>query len=181
MYNSNRYAQQERRQGHQQELHSEQNHARELAADFSDIGRETQEELTSQLSESSDMAIDDPSRELFLKHWNDPEAKAKVFSEQEQEAIKKLQYNYQKHLSRKEGRAVRKDLEGAMTLTQMNKDYDLNRDITVTPIKRRNKVVGLGYEETTTPQRIQRYSLGLDEALPTPEQFKSKKNTKSKT
>ena len=177
MYNSNRYAQQERRQGQQQEQHSEQNHARELAADFSDIGRETQEELTSQLSESSDMAIDDPSKELFLKHWNDSEAK--VFSEQEQEAIKKIQYNYQKHLSRKEGKAVKKDLEGAMTLAQIGRELKTN--FTATPIKRRNKVVGLDVDTNTTPQRIQRYSLGLDVALPTPEQFKSIKNPKSKT
>ena len=68
-----------------------------------------------------------------------------------------------------------------MTLAQLDRLYEPLNDITVTPIKRRNKVVGLGYEETTSPQRTQRYSLGLDRALPTPEQFKSIKNPKSKT
>ena len=53
----------------------------------------------------------------------------------------------------------------------MNKEYAINRDMTVTPVKRNNKTIGLSYEENTTPKRQERYSLGLDVALPTPKKF----------
>ncbi len=50
----------------------------------------------------------------------------------------------------------------------MNKDYSSNRDRTVTPIKKSNKIIGLSYEENNTTKRQESNSLGIDVALPTP-------------
>ena len=48
----------------------------------------------------------------------------------------------------------------------------------VTPVKRNNKAIGLNILETSSPQRNERYSVGLDLALPTPKQFQFKKPEK---
>ena len=169
MYNSNRLAQQGQRR--------EQGQVEALAADFDDISPETKEELLLQASSSSDMAIDDdPSRGLLYQFWNDSEREEKVVSDKEQDAIKKIQYNYQKHLSKKEGRAVKKDLDGAMALVKIGREF--KTEFTATPIKNRNKVVGLDIDLNATPQKSERYSLGLDVALPTPKEFQFKKPEK---
>ena len=66
-----------------------------------------------------------------------------------------------------------------MALVKIGREY--KTEFTATPIKNRNKVVGLDIDLNATPQKSERYSLGLDVALPTPKEFQFKKPEKINT
>jgi hypothetical protein len=96
---------------------------------------------------------------------------------QQDEAAKTLQYNIGKHFSRKSNKKLATDLADAMTVSQL----DDTKDVTVSSIVRGNKVIGLEWFSDNSPKRQERYSLGLDVALPTPKKFNFKPNTRDAT
>ena len=82
-----------------------------------------------------------------------------------------------KHLLRKSNKKLARDLADAMTVSQL----DDTKDVTVSSIVRGNKVIGLEWFGDNSPKRQERYSLGLDRALPTPKKFEFKPNTRDAT
>ena len=93
------------------------------------------------------------------------------------EAAKILQYNIGKRISRKSNKLLARDLADAMTISQL----DDTKDVTVSSVVRGNKVIGLEWFNDNSPKRQERYSLGLDKALPTPKKFEFKPNTRDAT
>ena len=92
---------------------------------------------------------------------------------QRDEAAKILQYNIGKRLSRKANKVLAADLADAMTINRL----DDTNSITVSSVLRRNKKIGLEWFGDNSPKRQERYSSGLDAALPTPKKIDFKPNT----
>lgn len=92
---------------------------------------------------------------------------------QRDEAAKRLQYNIGKRLSRKANKLLAADLADAMTINQL----DDTNSITVSSVLRSNKKIGLEWFGDNSPKRQERYSSGLDAALPTPKKIDFKPNT----
>jgi hypothetical protein len=61
-----------------------------------------------------------------------------------------------------------------MTISQL----DNKKDIVVYEAKRGNKTVGLDWYLDSSPKRTERYSLGLDVALPTPKKMNFEPKTR---
>jgi hypothetical protein len=66
------------------------------------------------------------------------------------------------------------DLAYAMTMSKL----DDTKDVIVSEMKRGNKVFGLNWFQDSSPKRKEKYSLGLDVALPTPKKMDFQPKTK---
>jgi hypothetical protein len=101
----------------------------------------------------------------------DAEALTNSFMDEASDLIK---YNIRKHLSRKTNKNLAKDLADAMMISKL----DDTKDVIVSEVKRGNKVIALDWYQDTSPKRTQKYSLGLDVALPTPKKMDFPPKTK---
>jgi len=90
------------------------------------------------------------------------------------EASDLIKYNIRKRLSRKTNKNLAKDLADAMMISKL----DPIKDVIVSEVKRGNKVIGLDWYQDSSPKRTQKYSLGLDVALPTPKKMDFQPKTK---
>jgi hypothetical protein len=90
------------------------------------------------------------------------------------EASDLIKYNIRKRLSRKTNKNLAKDLADAMMISKL----DPIKDVIVSEVKRGNKVIGLDWYQDSSPKRTQKYSLGLDVALPTPKKMDFPPKTK---
>jgi hypothetical protein len=88
----------------------------------------------------------------------------------ENEASDLIKYNIRKSLSRKANQTLANDLAEAMIICTL----DATNVVIVFEMKRGNKVVVLEWYPDSSPKRLERYSLGLDVALPKKMDFQPK-------
>ena len=120
------------------------------------------------MDEITDISMEDSEE---LTNWfTDDELKTRV----KNEAANLLKYNIGKRISRKANQKLARDLSDAMTISQL----DNKKDIVVSEAKRGNKTVGLDWYLDSSPKRTERYSLGLDAALPTPKKMNFEPKTR---
>ena len=120
------------------------------------------------MDEITDISMEDSEE---LTNWyTDDELKTRV----KNEAANLLKYNIGKRISRKANLKLARDLSDAMTISQL----DNKKDIVVSEMKRGNKTVGLEWYPDSSPKRTERYSLGLDVALPTPKKMNFEPKTR---
>jgi len=99
--------------------------------------------------------------EVFIRGLKPTELNA------QEKAANLIKYNFQKHLQNKTNKTIRADYE----IMKFEKSLGDGEDMTISPIVRGNKVIGLNSEINSTPNRKQKYSQGLDKALPTPKKL----------
>ena len=159
---------------------------REKWGEINDVSKEDFEELTFQPAEadlererkdqeflSSLKAIDLSSikpkgDDDSMSFYDDDDVSVRPLNEKELSAkinaSNMLKYNLQKKLQKKANKVIRDDYEVAKFEQSLNE----SRDMTLSPLMKGNKVMGLSTYMGATPERKKRYSLGLDVALPTP-------------
>ena len=116
------------------------------------------------MDEITDISMEDSEE---LTNWyTDDELKTR--------AANLLKYNIGKRISRKANQKLARDLSDAKDISRL---YD-NKDIVVFEATKGNKVVGLEWYPDDTPKRLERYSLGLDAALPTPKKMNFEPKTR---
>ena len=132
------------------------------------IGERAVPRETYLMNEITDISMEDSEE---LTNWfTDDELKTRV----KNEAANLLKYNIGKRISRKANQKLARDLSDAMTISQL----DNKKDIVVSEAKRGNKTVGLDWYLDSSPKRTERYSLGLDVALPTPKKMNFEPKTR---
>ena len=132
------------------------------------IGERAVPRETYLMDEITDISMEDSEE---LTNWyTDDELKTRV----KNEAANLLKYNIGKRISRKANQKLARDLSDAMTISQL----DNKKDIVVSEMKRGNKTVGLEWYPDSSPKRTERYSLGLDAALPTPKKMNFEPKTR---
>ena len=133
------------------------------------IGEKPVPRETYLMDEITDISMEDSEE---LTNWfTDNEWKTRV----ENEAANLLKYNIGKRISRKANEKLAKDLSDAMTISQLD---DIKKNIIVSEAKRGNKTVGLDWYADNSPKRTERYSFGLDVALPTPKKMNFQPKTR---
>jgi hypothetical protein len=84
------------------------------------------------------------------------------------QAADRIKYNLRKSIGKKQVEVLKKDLAAARILNEIEPEY---KNLQLSPMMKGNKVVALDFLTTPNKKREERYSLGLDVALPTPIAF----------